>query len=783
MNNIFMLTKSNLIKNKSQSLSIFIVMLLVSLFLNIGLVIYIDVVNFLHTRADELNSSHFSTVQRKDAPSNAQINFINDYPDIYSVESQSVIIGIGSVGNHFGGFIISYDSPNQFMNPMTPFEDVFPLYGDAIYLPRVLFLSSGYNLGDTITVVLMGEEFYFTLAGSTEEILYDGMMNLWRLYIPAERFAEIQSIFPEYNVNLISSRMEDSSQISTIYQEYRNIFFGTEYALTGELSRFGFYLPITYDELFEARSSIPMIFSAFTIALAIILLVVGIIVIRFQITNNIEENIVNIGILKAVGHSNFQIILSIVLQFVFVVIIAAILGALASSLLIPLLIQIIEPMFGLRWLPSVNFTIILFSIFVIILITFVFSFISSFKINSLDTLVILRGGLNSYQFRKNIVPFYKSKNPIVLQMALKRFFQNKKQGLMISLIVTSLTFAGSASIATHYNMSVNIDDFVQMAAGELAFINLIVNLNDSQLGADFYNRMSNNSEVSKIFGSEDIGIFIENNVIATTIIENFEYLQGYSLVYGRFPTANNEIVLTPLALSSIEKEVGDFISLRTSNESFEFLITGLITSSNHAGFSGMIDINSFLILEPDFVFRDFHIVLEDGVDEEVFVNFLYETEGNIFFNIVSIQNEIDTQIASMGSIFSLIAFIILIVSFLVIIMILYMIIKITILRLKRELGIQKAIGFTNFQLMNQIALNLTPSIVIGVLTGSVIGYLSFGTIFGILLSGLGGTGGSLEAPILWIVMMSIALIILSYIVSILISWRIRKISAYSLVTQ
>ena len=74
-------------------------------------------------------------------------------------------------------------------------------------------------------------------------------------------------------------------------------------------------------------------------------------------------------------------------------------------------------------------------------------------------------------------------------------------------------------------------------------------------------------------------------------------------------------------------------------------------------------------------------------------------------------------------------------------------------------------------------------IVIALLAGAVGGFFGFNPLFVALLKGMGIVQAQLPTPLAWTVLVCLALIILSYVVSILISWRIRKISAYSLISE
>jgi len=779
-----MLTFSNLRKSKGQTFGLITLMLMAAMFINIGLVIFFNAGSFFSQRAEELNSAHFFTMQKHDAPSNAQLYFLEQFEGVSEVESQGVLAGIGRLSDQaLGLIVIDYGTSYRSMNPMTTLGDVLPLTNDAVYLPRILYLNSGYNIGDLISFDFMGETLEFTLAGSTEEVIYDGLMQVWRIFVPHERFLELYANFEENRVNILSVRLENSADTGLLSTEYNRRFFGTEYGFTGAMSRLNIYLPMTYDTLFMGRLTMPIMVATLIAMFAMILLFVGITIIRFQITSSIEENKTNIGILKAIGYLSYQIILAVVMQFGMIVLVGATTGIALAQVSIPILIQIIEPMFGLVWSPSIDIRMMVISLGFILILTLGFSLMTAWRINHLNALSILRGTAGNHQFKKSLLPLHSAKSPLVLLLALRGLFQNKKQSIMICLIVAGLTIASTAGIATHYNMSVNMENFVRMIGGELANVDLIITLNDSEHAANFNERLSANPEVARMYGLQDVGVLIDDVPVFIEVVETFEYWEGFAILDGRFPIHDNEIMLTHVSLNAMGKGLGDWVEVVSGEKSHMFLVTGIVQDPNYGGFTGRISVEGIKRIQPHFIFSSFHIVLADYVDEALFTKTLLETDSNIIFNIASIQNEVDMQVASLGDIFSMVVVIILLVVAIMVVLVLYMTIKIMLLRRKRELGIQKAVGFTTLQLMNQIALNLTPIIFVGTAIGASIGYFSFNPLFVLLLGGMGITQANMSVPITWIVVMCVAIVVLAYAVSMLIAVKIRKISAYILVSQ
>ena len=123
------------------------------------------------------------------------------------------------------------------------------------------------------------------------------------------------------------------------------------------------------------------------------------------------------------------------------------------------------------------------------------------------------------------------------------------------------------------------------------------------------------------------------------------------------------------------------------------------------------------------------------------------------------------------------------ITVLVVVLILYLVIKTMILKRKREFGILKAIGYTTFQLMTQITLSFVPIVITGVLIGAVLGCLYTNSMLTMLLSGAGIHNVQFIVKLPLIVILCVGIIVLAYLVSMLVARRVKRISAYGLITE
>jgi len=134
-------------------------------------------------------------------------------------------------------------------------------------------------------------------------------------------------------------------------------------------------------------------------------------------------------------------------------------------------------------------------------------------------------------------------------------------------------------------------------------------------------------------------------------------------------------------------------------------------------------------------------------------------------------------------IISLMGKVMLAVAGFVIVLVLYFILAASIIRRRRELGILKAIGYTTFDLMNQISLSLMPPLFLGIIAGCVCGSPTVNLILSVALSAFGVAKADFIIHPIWIGTTGVLMLALSYAACMFISWRIRKISAYGLVTE
>ena len=257
-----------------------------------------------------------------------------------------------------------------------------------------------------------------------------------------------------------------------------------------------------------------------------------------------------------------------------------------------------------------------------------------------------------------------------------------------------------------------------------------------------------------------------------------------STVYeGRYPLHSNEIVIAGHLANMINKTIGDSVTLKVGDVQTQSLITGLSQGASMGGMNASIRSDGMLKLNPNFKQQNLQIYLNKNVGAGKFVTKIKNLYSDKILSAIDMDKEMEDGMGVYVSIVSKVGISILVVTIIVVILVLYFVINSSIIRKKRELGIQKAIGFTTFELMNQLSLGFLPPIIIGVCIGSVIGITQTNSLMTLAQKSMGiMKAGFIITPGL-ITLFGVAIVVVSYFTSMLITYNIRKISAYSLVTE
>lgn len=776
-----MLSFANIRKTKAHTVTLFLLFLITSILLNAGLLVFSNFGSYFETITKELNASNMIYILPSRLYSDKVDNFIKTNTNVRNMQKETGVHLAASIpynGDTRSTDFMFYDSDHK--RDMSKWKFVGShLEPDSmsVYVPYVMSVDGGYKLNDKLTMKYGNKMLTFTIKGFTEDVWYSSIdFDLLSMYLPHDTYETVKKQIDGdttiISANLINPNIGIESGIKDAIKQDKNV---SQADADSALSSIG--LPLVR----MARTMMASMVSAMTVAFAAIIALVCMVVIRFRIGNSIEEDMAKIGSLKAMGYTSRQVIASVVLQFSLIALFGSIAGILLSYSITPVLSDVFAHQSGLMWVQGFDPTVSGITLFSILLVVILVSLITSRRIHKLNPIIALRSGIVTHSFRKNHVPLEKSKGSLPFVLAIKSILQNKKQSLMICLILTFVAFASAFSVVMFYNTTIDTTTFAQTPGIEVT--NATITFNPAEDNTQAVADIKKMSGVRKVQYIDNMNVTMEGKNILTYIMDDYSQRETNSVYEGRYPLHNNEIVIGGILADTLQKKIGDTVTIKSGSSQANYIITGLSQGSAMGGLNATIRTDGIRRLNSEFKQQTLQIYLNKGIKASEFVKELKSRYGKTSVDIEDADKEFEQGMGIYTSIISKVGIVTLIINILVVLLVLYFVINSSVIRKKRELGIQKAVGFTTIQLMNQISLGFLPPITIGVILGSILGITQTNALMTVAQHSMNIMKANYVITPGWIALVGAVIVVVSYLTSLLITYRIRKISAYALVSE
>jgi putative ABC transport system permease protein len=779
---IFNLAMANLKKGKGAASSLFVLILIAALLLNVGMTVISQINTFYDNKVEELHGAHVNIIMHHADYKQPYEDFLKTYAGVKETEKEKVILLDAAKFRYADGDLTSSvalinANTNRSVSPLKLIEKIEPTDNNDIFMPYSFKVSGGYTLGDNFMISYQGVAHNYRIAGFFEEtMLGTTNMGIMKFILPDAPYHQLSVESGEKAEGiLLSAILTDHLQSPQLVNDYTKKFL---YSDEGESSQFFWGADI---EMVKSVSTMTVnIVAMILVAFAAVIVIVSLIVIKFRVTNSIDDGMVNIGVLKAVGYTSRQILVSITMQFTLIALSAGVVGAAISYAVMPVFGGIITSLSGLLWTQSFNANINMASIVIVVLLVLTVTLLSSTRIRKIAPVAALRGGIMTHSFKKNFFPLEKARGGLHFVLACKTMITNSKQNFMIALIMVAITFASVFSVVLYYNIATDKTAFIHLVGAENTSV--VVQTNDGIDKTQLLSNIEQMDGVEKISLLDSITASIDDQIFATYISDDYNKMNNNTVYEGRNPQYDNEIAVSGMVAKLLHKKIGDTVKVKVNDGSHSFLITGLSQSINNMGKFTSMTLSGVQHLIPDYNGTMINVYLKD-VDNSNFIQDIKAQYGGMIKEVIDMDEMLESQTPIYISAVFAVMVMILAITILVVILILYLVIKTMILKRKREFGILKAIGYTTLQLMNQIALSFVPIVVVGVLIGGVLGCLYTNSVLTLLLSGAGIYNVQFIVNIPLILVLCTGIIVLAYLVSMLVARRIKRISAYGLITE
>lgn len=776
MRKLLLIVRSNLRKAKGQTVAIIVLVFFAALLLNLGLMLSMDYHANFERYHDQLNAEHVTlAIQDSDGSVDeflSQTLTDDDRVTEYRLDRCLQMIGTFSYnGGEMTSELVFLDKDTALTRTIGRSEIVEECnLTSGIYLP-MLYRSDDVAVGKTIEISLGTNPVTYTVCGFFNNVM-TGSHNcaLTQMILTPDKYAELQDLGYASTATLCSVRLENVASNRSFESDLK--------ATVAEHFPQNYVVSNSYDIVSQARYIAQGICSIILVIMAFIVLLIAVVVIASNIVNYIQVNMKNLGTLKAVGYTSWQLIAALLIQFLSLTLFAAIIGAGLSYGVFPALNTMMIAQTGIPY--TMHFLPLPFFIALLILggSIALSVWLAAGKIKKIEPIVALRSGIQTHNFKANHVPLEKTKSPLNLALALKTTLTGMKHNvtIFVTMVVLSLVVVFSGLMTQ--NAIADMTPFLDLIMGEGT--NSRINI-DTQIEDEFLQAMDADNRVEKVYLYNSVNVSHNGGEeLMANICDDFAKVNNQSVVYeGRFPKYANEIAIGGKYAQAKGLKIGNEIEIQVKGKSEKFLISGFTQIANNLGRDCLLTRAGYERLDT-FSNVSYYLNLTADTDVDAFNNDVKAMFDGKVNSAVNVNLIIDAAASVYVSLLTIIVIAILVLSVLIIAFVLYLLVRTMLNNKIHDYGILKALGFTTKQLILQTALSFMPAMILSTIVGLTIGCLVINPLMSVFLGAIGIVKCTFSIPVAFSIIVGGGLILLSFGIACLLSLKIKNIAPRNL---
>ncbi|MBO4514175.1 MAG: ABC transporter permease, partial [Lachnospiraceae bacterium] len=536
--------------------------------------------------------------------------------------------------------------------------------------------------------------------------------------------------------------------------------------------------------------------------------------------------------LEALGYTSGEIAASYVAEYVLLAIAGALISIFPAFFLAKAQLQNAANSVNYGGSVSAPALPILCCILIIVLFIGLIALTKALAVRKYPPVLAFRKGIETHSFKKTFIPLEKTRGNVHIRLAMKEFLQGARNQIGLTVCIAACTVMVLLSFMIGIFFSDANRILGSVCGHEMCDIRIegTADMDPEVFAAE----LAGMPEVRQVL-TPAVGLGVKVNGIENPV--NLEVYGDYAktstilLTEGRLPEHENEAALTVQEKKRIGAAVGDTITIEYGKVKRDYLLTGCVNSAVDP-LTAYLTVEGFKRMDPGYVPRAYDIYLNEGVDKNAFAEFLkgrygkeiatYKeeevtgdtledrirntankemakamTEKGVSYMEYAIRVgdtvitgstsamkiekltfvlEENREIAGMLCVsFAAISIGMMIASGIIVILMLAILMASTIRKQYRELGIMKSLGYTSKELMFQMAFRIIPVALIAVVLG---------TFLSIPLMGIVGDFVCvIEVDLVSTILVDLAVLAFCFGCAYFSARRIKKISAYELITE
>lgn len=463
------------------------------------------------------------------------------------------------------------------------------------------------------------------------------------------------------------------------------------------------------------------IFSGILLLFIILLLLITLIIMSHCISISMEMEYVNLGILKAIGFTQYKLRWILTLQYLLGSAVGAVLGIPLSIPVVNLVNRIVIPVIGIRISDQMPLGICLTAEFMILAIILLFV---NLKLRGLKRVTPVRAiaqGRDSVYFSNPLELPIRDRG-LSFWLAFRQMTAGGKQyvmaGIVTALLVFFLIVMGNASAV----MGEDGEGFAQMF--EVTEQDLEIYYSDPDIQQAAEQKIEQFTKIERKFQLFSLYLLLDGCRCFCHVVDNPE--EYYMILEGRTCRYDNEILITEFVAKDLGLDIGDTVKVSYQEDQAEFLISGIYQSASDMGINfgiteeGYLRLRDLSELPKELVVTQMYGIAKADDAEEI-AETLNQEYGEKIQAKTTEQGYFDAS-ASAAAVRAItaLAYVLAIIFVLVVI---FLVCGNVFAKEQQDYGIYKAMGFTSSKLRLQFALRFLLVSLAGSLIGVVFGCL------------------------------------------------------------
>lgn len=611
---------------------------------------------------------------------------------------------------------------------------------NTVYIPMYLKELGGFREGGHITYSVGDRDYTYEIGGIVSEMQYGNYgTGLIGGYLPAAVYENLAKEQTEKRIAEYSVRAAGRADLLQIKKDITEFLNEKEITVLKMSDRAA---------VRQTRTMVCTLLIVIFLALAAIILAVSIFLSSFRIRSTVEDELAQMGVLKAVGYTSDMMICSAVLPYALTGFVSAALGAAFSYTVLPRVAAILAIQSGFLYTPVFDPAALLITVAALTSVIALFAYLSARKIRRLEPIDAIRGTVGKGNTGQNLL-----------------------LAVLSAGITVLLTFAGTLL----YNVSMKPENFMNTLSEETPSV--IFSARDDEM-SELKSILQGDSRVNLVLEYAAVSVSYGDGSLTAFVCEDFGKVTNNICYEGRSPEDEDEIAVGNALADRYPP--GSRIVITSSDKSESYVVTGCIQSVNHGGKVCQLTKEGYEKIGEKTNTLNVYL---SGVNVEEFTGEYEEHHSDLIASSVNYERLSENGQKLYAGIVSAVTAVLFLISLLMALLVLYVVIHSMISRRRQEFGIYKAIGYTSGQLTVMTVSRFMPVIAGSALFSAIVGIWYLPVINHAVFRQIGAMKNHFEISIGLLLIVAAVFTVTAFLISVLLAAPIKKISVYSLLKE